>query len=182
MAEPKPAKGSVARVEVAHIWKHPLVIITTVAAAIPQRNARSERTERGIGAAHQYRIGHHGRPGIHHECRDGPACTRSAGQARGHPDRRRQTDPNHTQRRKCPIKRLILAALILAAPLGGCANSPFANTADTVAVGGSVTQANPEVMANAEKVLTAAHIAYNALSQSILLATQNGILHGANAA
>ena len=35
MPDPKPEVGTVAPVEVVNVWKHPLVIITTLAAAIP---------------------------------------------------------------------------------------------------------------------------------------------------
>lgn len=35
MTDPKPEVGTVAPVQVAKIWNHPLVIVTTIAAAIP---------------------------------------------------------------------------------------------------------------------------------------------------
>lgn len=60
-------------------------------------------------------------------------------------------------------------ALALSSPLASC-QTP------------SVADAAPVTVANAEKGLTIAHLAYNGLSATILTATQTGLLKGANAA
>lgn len=63
----------------------------------------------------------------------------------------------------------IVLMLALSSPLASC-NTP------------SISQAAPVTVANAEKGLTIAHLAYNGLSATILTATQTGLLKGQNAA
>jgi hypothetical protein len=67
-------------------------------------------------------------------------------------------------------KPIALALMLaLSSPLASC-NTP------------SVADAAPVTVANAEKGLTIAHLAYNGLSATILTATQTGLLKGQNAA
>jgi len=75
------------------------------------------------------------------------------------------------------VKKLALVALLVCAlPLASCADKgvPIVN-------GQTVSQSAPEVFINAEKALTVAHLAYNAISGQILQATQAGILKGSTA-
>lgn len=74
-------------------------------------------------------------------------------------------------------KFFLIPGLVLAIGLGGCSW----DTSTSVLTGSSVTQAAPEIMANAKKALTSAHIAYNAVGQSIIEVTKTGQLRGDNA-
>lgn len=73
--------------------------------------------------------------------------------------------------------RKVALALIICLPLAGCGagSTPILN-------GSSVSQTAPEVFANGQKALTVAHLAFNAISNQILVATNSGILRGENAA
>lgn len=75
------------------------------------------------------------------------------------------------------MKRNILA-LALIIPLSGCAQLSGALQVAT----GSVATVAPATVADAEKALTVAHLAYNAVSLNLLDATKSGLLHGTNAA
>jgi hypothetical protein len=70
--------------------------------------------------------------------------------------------------------RRALLALVLLVPLGGCQNL---STAFQVATG-SVATVAPVTISDAEKGLTVAHLALNAVAENILTATHNGTLHG----
>jgi hypothetical protein len=70
----------------------------------------------------------------------------------------------------------LAAALIVAATLGGCAAvAPWLG-------GQSVAGAAPQTVADAEKALAVAHLAYQAVGVSLQQAAQSGALHGADAA
>lgn len=68
------------------------------------------------------------------------------------------------------MKAIVSLALILAlsSPLASCSTP-------------SISASAPVTVANAEKGLTIAHLAYNGLSSTILTATQTGLLKGPNA-
>jgi hypothetical protein len=70
---------------------------------------------------------------------------------------------------------LPMAAVAGALALGGCSSVP--SPLDT-----SVAQAAPTATADAEKALTVAHLAYQAVGISLEQATQSGLLTGADAA
>ncbi len=77
------------------------------------------------------------------------------------------------------IFRKTYFAVILALPLlGGCSSVAPALGVLT----GSVATQAPATTADAEKALTVAHLALNAVSENILTATKSGALHGTNAA
>lgn len=71
------------------------------------------------------------------------------------------------------IFRPITFAVLLA--VAGCTNTPIVN-------GQSVAQTNPAVSINAEKALTVAHQAYNALGTQLIANAHSGLIHGAAAA
>ena len=74
--------------------------------------------------------------------------------------------------------RKIALAFVLCLPLaiGACENQvPILN-------GQSASQTAPQVFQTAEKSLTVAHIAYDAIGRQILQATQAGLLRGSTAA
>ena len=70
------------------------------------------------------------------------------------------------------ITLTLLAALATATPLGGC--SSLAGT--------STTTTASDTLADAEKGLTLAHLAYQAIGLALQNAAQSGALHGADAA
>jgi len=72
------------------------------------------------------------------------------------------------------MKRAILV-LALCAPL-------MAGTGCSVLQGQSPAQAAGQVSIDAEKALTIAHLAYNALGTQLIAAANSGVLHGADAA
>lgn len=71
----------------------------------------------------------------------------------------------------------ILALVLIVPLLGGCANLGAAFSVAT----GSVATVAPVTTADAEKALTVAHLALNAVAENILTATHSGVLHGTNA-
>lgn len=75
------------------------------------------------------------------------------------------------------MKRIALVLLVCCVPLASCqqADTPIVN-------GSSVADTSPEVFANAQKGLTVAHLAYNAIGSQILQATSSGLLKGNAAA
>ncbi len=68
------------------------------------------------------------------------------------------------------------AALAAAVSLGAC------STIAPLLAGQSLAQQAPQTAADAEKALTIAHLAYQAIGVSLQDAAQSGALHGANAA
>lgn len=70
------------------------------------------------------------------------------------------------------MRAAILAALIAAAPLAACSSL----------LGGSVAQSAPQTVADAEKALTIAHLAYQGIGLALEDAAASGALHGADAA
>lgn len=75
------------------------------------------------------------------------------------------------------LKTLAIAlALTVAVPLGGC------TTIQSWLSGGSVANANPTAVSDAEKALTVAHLAYQGAGIALQQAAASGALHGANAA
>jgi predicted small secreted protein len=71
--------------------------------------------------------------------------------------------------------RIIVLALLLAAPLAGC------NTMQAL-VAGSVAQSAPQTVSDAEKGLTLAHLAYQGIGDALKDAATSGALKGAAAA
>jgi hypothetical protein len=69
----------------------------------------------------------------------------------------------------------IVAALTVSLALGGC------STIESLIGGGSLGQSAPTVLADAEKALTVAHLAYQGIGISLQQAAQSGALHGPNA-
>jgi len=74
------------------------------------------------------------------------------------------------------MKLLPLMAAVSAFALCGC------STFSSLFAGESIAQAAPVTMANAEKALTVAHLAYQAAGVALEQAAQSGALTGANAA
>jgi len=74
-----------------------------------------------------------------------------------------------------PLKSLALASVV-ATSLGGC------QTVASLLTGQSVAQVAPTTIADAEKALTIAHLAYQALGETLKSGADSGILHGPNAA
>jgi hypothetical protein len=70
---------------------------------------------------------------------------------------------------------LPLAAVAGAFALGGC------SSVQSLFEGASVAQSAPAATADAEKALTVAHLAYQAVGISLEQAAQGGVLGGANA-
>ena len=68
------------------------------------------------------------------------------------------------------------AAALAATSLGGCA------TISSVFAGSSVAQSAPLTTEDAEKALTVAHLAHQAIGVSLKAAADSGALHGADAA
>ena len=75
------------------------------------------------------------------------------------------------------MRLLKIAVVALAFTFGGCANIVPAFDVLT----GSVATSAPVTTAQAEKVLTVAHLALKAAGQDIIAAAQAGTLHGTNA-
>lgn len=76
------------------------------------------------------------------------------------------------------MRRNILALALVIPLLGGCSSLG----AVVGVTSGSVATVAPQTVADAEKALTVAHLAYNAVSLNLLDATKSGLLHGTNAA
>lgn len=76
------------------------------------------------------------------------------------------------------MKRLILSAFLVMS-LSGCeaigGSTPILN-------GQSVSQANPKISLEAQKILIATHQAYNALGQLLIDNAHSGLIHGQTAA
>lgn len=73
------------------------------------------------------------------------------------------------------MKRLLPIALAFAVSLGGCAQF------ESLIGGGSIASSAPTATASAEKGLTIAHLAYQAIGVTLMQAAQNGTLRGPNA-
>lgn len=69
-----------------------------------------------------------------------------------------------------------LAALVLIIPLSGC------NTLAHVIGGDSIADTAPATVAEAEKALTLAHLAYDGLGDTLKATATSGVLHGPAAA
>jgi len=74
------------------------------------------------------------------------------------------------------MRKLIAIAAALSITLTGC------TFFRTVVAGQSVAQAAPQTIAQAEKGLVLAHLAYNGLGTALIAAANSGVLHGATAA
>ncbi len=74
------------------------------------------------------------------------------------------------------MRKLAMLCAALAFALGGC------STVSTILGGGSLAQTAPQTVADAEKALAIAHLAYQAVGVSLQQAAQTGALHGADAA
>jgi len=74
------------------------------------------------------------------------------------------------------MKLPLIAAAACAFTLAGC------STFTSLLEGSSVAQSAPTQTENAEKALTIAHLAYQAVGRSLEQAAQSGALHGADAA
>ncbi|HJW41375.1 MAG TPA: hypothetical protein VJ476_09140 [Rhizomicrobium sp.] len=72
------------------------------------------------------------------------------------------------------LNALVLAVALVATPLAGCANL------SAIVGGGSL--AAPQSMADAEKALALAHLAYQGAGIALKDAAASGALHGADAA
>jgi len=74
------------------------------------------------------------------------------------------------------MRALALTILLAAAPLGACSSLP-------VLLGNaSIAQSAPQTVADAEKALTIAHLAYQAVGIALKDAAASGALHGVDAA
>lgn len=71
--------------------------------------------------------------------------------------------------------RLIPLAFAAALALSGCGGL-------SGCAGTSISQVAPKTVADAEKALTLAHLAYDGLGQALKAAATSGLLHGADAA
>ena len=74
------------------------------------------------------------------------------------------------------MKLPLTAAALCAFALTGC------GTFTSLLEGNSVAQSAPTQTEDAEKALSVAHLAYQAIGASLIEAAQSGVLHGADAA
>jgi hypothetical protein len=74
------------------------------------------------------------------------------------------------------LSSLVLIAALFASPLAGCAGLPV------VAGGGSLADTSPQTIADAEKALALAHLAYQGAGIALKDAAMSGALHGVDAA
>lgn len=72
--------------------------------------------------------------------------------------------------------RFLLVCVVAGPLLGGC------QTVEALVAGTSVADSAPQQTADAEKALTVAHLAYQAIGVSLRNAATSGLLHGADAA